>query len=78
MRNPLAAVLALGVLAAGLPACPGARAAPADPDRAACGRAIEAAERVARTAPGLLAAIGTVESGRATPPPARGVPGRGQ
>ncbi|MGI4955202.1 MAG: transglycosylase SLT domain-containing protein [Janthinobacterium lividum] len=43
----------------------GAVAAPApEPDRAACGTAIDAAERTARTAPGLLAAIGVVESGR--------------
>lgn len=55
------------VLAAGLLASHGACAAPADPDRAACGRAIEVAERAARTAPGLLAAIGTVESGRRDP-----------
>jgi hypothetical protein len=46
----------------------GAVAAPApEPDRVACGTAIEAAERAARTAPGLLAAIGVVESGRTDP-----------
>ena len=42
-------------------------APPPDPERAACGAAIEAAERTARTAPGLLAAIGVVESGRTDP-----------
>ena len=61
MRTTLLA----GTLAAIL-ASHGAIAAP-DPDRIACGPAIEAAERAARTAPGLLAAIGVVESGRTDP-----------
>ncbi len=43
-----------------------AAAAP-EPDRAACATAIEAAERTAGTAPGLLAAISVVESGRPDP-----------
>ncbi len=71
MRTALPAALLSALLAAcalaahSLPA----RAAlpPADPDRLACAPAIEAAERAARTAPGLLAAIGVVESGRRDP-----------
>jgi len=63
MRTMFPAALLTAVLASH-----GAIAAPApDPDRAACGAAIEAAERTARTAPGLLAAIGVVESGRTDP-----------
>jgi soluble lytic murein transglycosylase-like protein len=63
MRTTLPA----GLLAAAL-ALHSAAAAPApEPDRAACTTAIEAAERTARTAPGLLAAIGVVESGRPDP-----------
>ena len=44
--------------------CFGAMAAPAVPVALSCERAIAAAERQARTAPGLLRAIGLVESGR--------------
>ena len=40
------------------------QAAPRPADHASCGPAIAAAEAAARTAPGLLAAIGLVESGR--------------
>ena len=59
---------AAAVLAILLLACPTLAAPPPpDPDRMACGGAIEAAERAARTAPGLLAAIGAVESGRTDP-----------
>ncbi len=60
---PACVVLACAVLAG----IPPARAAGPDPDRAACSAAIAAAERAARTAPGLLAAIGAVESGRRDP-----------
>jgi hypothetical protein len=63
---PLAVLLAACILAAH--SAP-VRAAPppADPDRLACAPAIGAAERAAHTAPGLLAAIGVVESGRRDP-----------
>jgi len=61
-----ACILAACVLAAHSPAVHAAPP-PADPDRLACAPAIEAAERAARTAPGLLAAIGVVESGRRDP-----------
>ena len=62
------------LLAAAIAACAGPlHAAPDRPPHArpaiagACAPAIEAAERAARTAPGLLAAIGLVESGRRDP-----------
>lgn len=57
----------IAILGFGLAAilAPVARAAP--PDTALCGAAIAAAERRSATAPGLLAAIGTVESGRTDP-----------